>query len=33
MDKHERNYILEFALLVVAILLAAVAVGMFYIRY
>ena len=33
MDKHERNYTLEFALLVIAILMAAVAVGVFYIRY
>ena len=33
MDKHERNYTLEFALLVIAILLAAVAVGVFYIKY
>lgn len=33
MDKHERNYTLEFALLVIAILVAAVAVGVFYIRY
>ncbi len=33
MDKHERNYTLEFTLLVIAILLAAVAVGVFYIKY
>lgn len=33
MDKHERNYTLEFIMLIVAILLAAVAVGVFYIRY
>lgn len=33
MDKKERNDTLEFIMLIVAILLAAVAVGMFYIRY
>lgn len=33
MDKKERNDTLEFALLVIAILAAAVAVGVFYIKY
>lgn len=33
MEQDERNYTLEFALLVIAILMAAVAVGVFYIRY
>lgn len=33
MDKKERNDTLEFALLTIAILLAAVAVGVFYIKY
>lgn len=33
MEKKERIYTIEFVLLVVAILAAAVAVGVFYIRY
>ena len=33
MDKHERNYIIDFAILVVAILVAAVAMIRFYMIY
>ena len=33
MDKKERNDALEFIMLIVAILAAAVAVGVFYIKY
>lgn len=33
MEPDERHYAMEFALLVIAILAAAVAVGVFYIKY
>ena len=33
MEPDERQYAMEFALLVIAILAAAVAVGVFYIKY